>query len=154
MTGQKKSDKQDAINKAEGIRKLVLERELALKKIKENEDETLKLKKRNDDIEIQLNSLLSFQRTESSSRDTLGNKTLPKPKRGIVKWMAEVMSEDRPMTKEEIVDAIKKNGHDVEINSVRSYLSNMDCFENIQISGPEFAKYNKKGWLCHKDKLG
>jgi hypothetical protein len=151
MTEKKNGVEQNAIKKAEDIKKLVLERELALQKVSSLEDEIDELKNKIGDIESQLNAFLSFPKADE--KKSAKSMTLI-PRKGIVLWMAEVMSEDHPMTKEEIVEALKKKGHDVGINSVRSYLTNMDCFENIQISGPKFAKYNKKGWLCHKNRLG
>ncbi|MHB0946125.1 MAG: hypothetical protein ACYC3B_03020 [Sedimentisphaerales bacterium] len=122
-------------------------------------DELAGIEKREKEIRERLGKINSEIHTNAAILSEIKQKnTAPKPSKiphkGIVYHIAEVMSETEPMSKEEIMAAMLKKGLVCDsLNSLRSYLSNMDCFEPIKKSDPRYKEMKKKGWICHKDML-
>ncbi len=73
------------------------------------------------------------------------------PKSGVALEMAKVMSEDVPMTFQEIIDAMVKNKIHPHKQTVRQYLTYIACFERVRKWKP-FGR-TQAGWICHKNIL-
>jgi phage host-nuclease inhibitor protein Gam len=141
----------EALERAEKIKQLVLEKARYQTKIKVLKEEIEDLTKKIPDLDLQISSLLGLGKMETSTKKP-GNPKLSIPQKGMVMDMVKVMSNDNPMTKDEIIQVMKEqNNEEPNPRSIRSYLSNLECFENIKKSDPRF---NKKGWICHKEMLG
>ena len=136
----------ETTDKVEAIKQLGAKKEEYYLKIVFLEAEIAKFKLKIEEIDTQINSFIGLTK-ESGPPLKPANKKRQIPQKGIVIEMAEVMSEEIPMSREEIYEAVKAKGLDYNENSIRSYLTNMQCFECIKKSDP---RYDKKGWICHK----
>lgn len=145
----KKTENTEAeLDKAEEIKKLVLEKLRCQKQIEDLKEKIESLTKRMPELDLQISSLLGLVKMETPTKAT-GDPRFAIPKKGMVMDMAKVMSEDNPMTMDEIIQAMREQNPNVKENSIRSYLSNLECFENIRKGDKRFN--NKKGWIYHKE---
>ena len=136
------------IEKADKARELIIEKETALSGINDMTSKIAGLESRINEIDLELNALLGLgKERRATTGSELTNSKYNIPKGGLVKDMASVMSATEPMTMNEIIKLL--NAKDKE-NSIRSYLTNLSCFECIKKNNPN---YSKKGWICHKDMI-
>ena len=146
------------IDKADKAKGLVIEKEEAIHSIDSMTSQITMLKSRISEIDSELNSLLGLNNAQyPASSGRLVSSKYAIPKKGLAKDMAGVMSDSEPMTIKEIVEHLKiiennkgDQGLEVKENSVRSYLTNLDCFKCIKKDDP---RYSKKGWICDKKML-
>ena len=136
----------ETTDKVEAIKQLGAKKEEYYLKIVFLEAEIAKFKSKIEEIDTQINNLIGLNKTPNPIPSPTNNR-YQIPQKGIVIEIAEVMSEEVPMSRQEIFEALKQKGLDVNEHSVRSYLTNLQCFECIKKSDP---RYDKKGWICHK----
>ena len=82
------------------------------------------------------------------------------PSKGIVPHILKYLkTQDGPMTTEEIFQAVKSQTTDrkklISRASIRSYLSNLNCFESIKKKDVKDGRtsHKKAGWILNKEAL-
>ena len=82
------------------------------------------------------------------------------PGTGIAQCMIKYLEvQDTPISADEIFDAVKaqltNRNKPISIKSIRSYLTNLKCFENIKKKDILAGKthYSKPGWILNRDVL-
>ena len=140
-----KDDKIDEINKlAKDIKQIFIQKEVLYIEAAILEKKIMDIKETILEIEKRLHLFIC------GDEKTKKTKNVSMPDKGIVIDIIDVMDEKNPMTIKEIIQAIENKGKKANINSVTSYLSNLECFLNTHKSNP---LYNKKGWVCRKTLL-
>jgi hypothetical protein len=149
-----KNIESDPMIKADKVKQLVIEKENALHSIEEMMSHITELKGRIGEIDSELNSLLELNiKLYSYDRERSRCIESSIPKKGLVRDMAKVMSDSEPMTIIEIVERLKSLENqkgEINLNSIRSYLTNLACFKCIKKSD---TNYPGKGWICLKEML-
>lgn len=115
-------------------------------KLKDNKDKLI-------EIEVKINNSLSLL-TQKTPKKTLkkppyhttegGITIVSEPEEGIVRDMIDAMTINNPMSVEEIITSLDNK---YKINSVRSYLANLDYFRNVKKKDQDFNNFGKKGWI-------
>ena len=148
QTNETKNNMLDIVEK---VKSLILEQNTLI-------EEMAGIEKKRKEVEEKLNNITSqIQSTASllSGTTVTERPNTPKssimPQKGIIDDIISVMSETVPMSREEIAAAMEQKGVKINVNSLRSYLSNLNtCFESIKKSDPRYNEMKKKGWILLK----
>ena len=153
MSRQKTISETNTKKKVEEISDLLVKRDKVLNSVISFQEKIEKLEEEIVEINKRLSTLVATNDNDlTANQHESTNQITTFPKKGRVFQMAHVMSETVPMTLDDIIEALKKNGETkVSRNSIRSYLSNDPCFKNLKKGE---RGNNIKGWVCVMDKVG